>query len=104
MGLALVVLVGSFVLRPSPVLGVDGTALGSSVPNRGGFLLGSLPPCEQRAGNHWICSVYDSGFSGTIEYDVRVGSLGCWRAVPTERWPGAESFSGCVSVLNYFLP
>lgn len=104
-GIGLVVVVGAFVLRPTPVLGVDGEALGASLPHRSEVLpIGDpLGPCEHERGNLWTCDVVDPELSGgTIPYAVRVGPLGCWTATPVRAaYESYGRFTGCVSVIDY---
>jgi hypothetical protein len=98
-----VLVVGLFAARPAPILGVNGSALGASLPHRGGDVLSidpSLGPC-QRSGTGWTCSLYDrEGSGGTLEYRVQMHGRGCWTAVPT-RFGGWGKLSGCMTIFAY---
>ncbi len=96
---------GLFAARPAPILGVDGAALGSSIPHRGGGLLAINPPmgpCRESA-TGWNCSLYDSeGSGGTVEYRVRTHGRGCWTAEPVRpaAWDWGK-LSGCLTIFDY---
>jgi hypothetical protein len=97
---AAVLVLGLFGARPTPVLGIDGGALQSSV---GGLDIFSLEPesCNREAGD-WICFLYESASSGSTSYRVQVDGLGCWKA--TRIGPSHENpkrLSGCASLVNY---
>jgi len=99
---ALVVVLGLFAARPSPILGLGGGALQSSVGND--FLLEGSAPCEKVRSGAWKCSRWDNGHSGTVSYRVHTDGLGCWSATRIERFSGEGSpkrFSGCVSLFHY---
>ncbi len=94
---ALLLVVGIFTARPTPIIGVDGKALQYSVG--GGSLLFDSQPCPHEANDTWTCGVYNSAVSGTVTYRVRVGGLGCWTAIRSER-VGVGSprrLSGCLT-------
>lgn len=95
---ALLLVVGIFSARPTPIIGVDGEALQYSVG--GGSLLFNSQPCpHDEANGTWTCAVYDGSVSGTIPYRVRVGGLGCWTAIRSEPI-GVDSpkrLSGCLT-------
>lgn len=97
--LALVLLLAAFVLRPSPVLGVNGAALQRSFA---GFIGGSGRPCDDLGDRLWKCRRMDEGLSGTVEYRVKVNSLGCWQArrvgYPDEGSP--RHLSGCITMVD----
>lgn len=99
--LAIFLMIAAFVLRPSPVLGMDGEALQHSV---GGSLGGGH--CEDRGGGTWRCSRQEGGLFAdeTVGYLVKVNSLGCWRAnrtgVPGE---GPQRLSGCVTMVDFIF-
>jgi len=102
---ALITAIGSFAMRPSPLLGVSGTAIGNSVPGRGGGLVFEvwphLGPCQQRGPDSWRCMVYDNeGSGGTVEYRVDVRGLGCWTAKPTRRSEEGD-LAGCLTLFDY---
>jgi len=97
-----VLVLGLFGARPTPVLGIDGDALQSSV---GGLDILSFEPksCDREDGE-WICFLYESASSGSISYRVQVGGLGCWKA--TRIGPSHENpkrLSGCASLVNYLF-
>jgi hypothetical protein len=103
--IALIAILGFAAARPAPFVGVNGAALGSSLPNRGGGvffqLWPELGPCEKAAAHKWDCALYDTeGSGGTVGYEVTVHRLGCWTAKPTSRG-GYGRLSGCISVFNY---
>ena len=99
--LAIFLMIAAFVLRPSPVLGMDSEALQHSV---GGFLGGGH--CEDLGGGTWRCSRQEGGLFAdeTIGYLVKVNGLGCWRAnrtgVPGE---GPKRLSGCVTIVDFIF-
>lgn len=95
-GAALIVAVGLLAARPTPLVGVDGSALQYSV---GGGSLFESGPCPRGQDGSWTCERYDSASSGAIPYRVKVGGLGCWTAVRTIR-TGDEHprrLSGCLT-------
>lgn len=102
----LVVLIGFFGARPSPLLSMNGTVIGNSLPDRGGghfiSLWPPLGPCGRGAAGTWSCEIYDQeGSGGTVGYRVKTDGLGCWTATPTG--PGGRGrLSGCVTLLDYF--
>lgn len=94
---------GFFMMRPAPVLGIDGAALQSSVGN-GGSLFDS-PPCRRVDGGAWRCERWDRQFSGQISYRVEVDGEGCWDA--TRVGPAGEDsdkrLSGCLWIFDYLF-
>lgn len=102
---AMIALLGLFAARPSPILGVNGTALGNSLPDRGGGAFFSLwpplGPCQRRGAHVWDCALYDQeGSGGTVNYRVKIHGLGCWTATPTQAG-GRGKLSGCLTILNF---
>jgi hypothetical protein len=104
--IAAVLVLGLFGARPSPLLGLDGSVLQSSVGN--GYFYGTADSCAPlRRGRvpdgGWLCGRYDAGFSGTVNYEVHSNGLGCWHAVrvgpPGEGSP--ERLSGCVNLYDF---
>jgi hypothetical protein len=97
---AVMVMLGIFGARPSPVLGLNGGALQHSV---GSSLITGDDSCEPASDGTWGCSHYDVGSSSTVSYRVTADWKGCWHAVlrgrPTEDNPKRRS--GCVSLVNY---
>jgi hypothetical protein len=95
---ALFLAIGLFATRPSPIVGVDGTALQYSVGD--GNLGSSVPPCTPTGNRIWSCYAYDDGFSGTVTYRVKTNRLGCWQAVRTSSsGEGADKrLSGCLTI------
>jgi hypothetical protein len=98
-GLVSVVLAGAFIARPAPVLGIDGSALESSMPRTPL----SAPPCEQVAGGYrcWVEPAERSG--GATPYRVELRGRGCWTARPLGPIApeGRGTISGCVTLLDY---
>jgi hypothetical protein len=96
-----VLVLGLFGARPTPVLGIDGEALQSSV---GGIDVLSFEPesCEPGDGE-WTCFVYESEISGSISYRVEVDWKGCWEAVKVgqSRGENPRTLSGCASLVDY---
>ena len=88
--------------RPSPLLGLDGRALQSSVGNKVPYLP-EPDPCERQADGSWMCTRWDAGFSGTVGYEVRADRLGCWEAErATFSGEGSpKELSGCVSLVDF---
>jgi len=86
-----------------PAIGTpSGDALRHSLEGRtGGYGLGDLYGCEQRADGIHACEVLDSGGSSTVKYRVRMDGR-CWHARKTssetyEEPPRLERrLSGCV--------
>jgi hypothetical protein len=104
--LALVLVVGLFAARPTPILGVEGSSLERSVGGGiGGIPAFELGPCRHLAGNRWMCSHWDDQVSGQVSYLVRVDNLGCWQATrvgpPGEGSPKYRS--DCVTVFDYLF-
>jgi hypothetical protein len=102
--LALLLAVGLFSARPTPVLGVGGDTLQYSVS--GGNMGLSVAPCRRRDHGAWSCSVYDNQFSGTVGYRVKVNGLGCWQAT-REGFAGEGSekrLSGCITIWDELRP
>lgn len=90
-----------FVVRPTPVLGVDGASLGRSVD---GFL--ATGSCKRlRADGRWECFKTDAGGSGGSTYLVEVDWLGCWdgrrRGRPALEGGTPLRISGCVTLLSH---
>lgn len=98
---ALVLALGVFGARPSPLLGVGGKALESSVGNGGVFL--DAAPCDRINADTWTCARWDNQFSSTVAYRVKVDDFGCWKAakVGPAGEGSARRLSGCVSLLDY---
>lgn len=99
---ALVVVLGLAAARPSPILGVDGLALGHSV---GTGDIGATQACRPAGDDAWTCERYDAERSGTVGYLVRVEDSGCWTARRTEP-AGEESperVTGCITVVDHIL-
>jgi hypothetical protein len=105
--IALVIVVGFFVARPAPVLGIDGASLESSLPHSP-F---SSEPCHE-GGGEWTCWVATREASGdSLPYRVHIHGLGCWTAKPAPAagrgWrqlvgrEGWGTLRGCVSLLDY---
>lgn len=96
------VVLGLFGARPSPVLGLDGQALQSSVGNTTLLGLGD-DSCDREGDGSWTCSRFDVGFSSTVGYRVRANGMGCWRAERST--PGGEGspkrLSGCVTLFDF---
>jgi hypothetical protein len=94
---------GFFMMRPAPVLGIDGAALQSSVGN-GGSLFDS-GPCRKVDDGAWRCERWDRQFSGQISYRVEVDGEGCWDANRVGP-PGEGSdkhLSGCLWIFDYLF-
>jgi hypothetical protein len=99
---ALIGVLGFFGARPSPILGMDGGSLESSVGNGGSFGF-QTQPCRHMGGNAWSCGRWDEQFSGQVGYRVEVDGLGCWNATRVGP-PGEGShkrLSGCVTLADY---
>jgi hypothetical protein len=93
---------GAFVMRPSPLLGVDGRSLESSVGNGSSLFGFQLEPCTEKGGE-WRCSRWDDQMSSTVGYRVDVDGAGCWHA--TRIGPPGEGsdkrLSGCLWLFDY---
>lgn len=75
-GVVSVVLLGAFIARPAPILGVDGTALENSMPRT----LFDAHPCKEIAGGY-TCAVETKEASGySMTYRVKLHGRGCWTA------------------------
>jgi hypothetical protein len=89
-------------MRPAPLLGIDGRSLESSVGNGGSLFGFQLEPCK-KDGEAWRCWRWDDQFSGTVIYRVDVDGVGCWHA--TRAGPAGEGsdkrLSGCLWVFDY---
>ena len=98
--LGLLLVVGLFASRPTPVLGVDGESLQYSVG--GPSLFGQSAPCRHVAPGTWSCSRYDSSRSADVGYRVRIHGLGCWTAtrIGSRRDPGEQRLSGCITLAD----
>jgi hypothetical protein len=96
--LAALLVVGFFASRPTPILGVDGSALQYSV---GGPLVPSALPCERLAADLYRCLAMDEEGSSTVSYEVKTRRLGCWTAIYVNARGSREPrtrFSGCVTI------
>jgi len=108
-GLALAAVAVVFVLgllgaRPTPILGIDGAALQSSLGTTGISREGGS--CEREGGGNWTCLRHDEEFSSTVPYRVHVNGLGCWHAkllVPPDRETGPKDLSGCIGLFDYVV-
>ncbi len=100
----LVLAVGLFTSRPTPITGVGGQALQHSV---GGADLGlSDGPCRRGDGGRWHCRAYDTQSSSTLPYRVKVSGSGCWTGTLIGR-PDPESperLSGCITIWDEIRP
>lgn len=99
LALSAVLVLGAFIARPAPVLGVDGKPLQNSVGGRG------IEACEQLEDRVWSCRHYDDSLSGTVPYRVSVDFMGCWTATRThERGapPSPQKLEGCLTLIDYF--
>jgi hypothetical protein len=98
--LGLFMVTAAFVLRPSPVLGVDDEALQHSV---GGFL--GDGHCEGLGDHTWRCSRREGGLFADeiVAYSVEVDNLDCWRAdaFRFSAKGGPEHLSGCITVVDF---
>lgn len=93
---------GLFGARPSAVLGVDGGSLQSSVGSS--LVLGSVGDCERIGDRVWRCSRYDSEYSSSIPYRVKVNRSGCWQARSIGFAAKAASrpeLAGCVTLYDF---
>lgn len=101
--IALILVLGSFAARPTPILGVGGRSLASSVGNDiPGY---GAQSCKRLRNDAWSCPRWDDQRSGTVSYRVQVDGLGCWHAIRFGS-PGEGSdkrLSGCVTIIDYFL-
>jgi hypothetical protein len=96
-----IVMVGLCAARPSPILGIDGGSLGSSVGTGG---LSTTEPCLHIDGEIWRCARYDDLVSGPIKYRVGVRNSGCWTArVDDESVGRRKPLSGCITIVDHFL-
>lgn len=87
-----------FAMRPAPILGIDGSSLGSSVGEDDG-------DCEEVQDDLWSCDVLDSASSGGT-FVVETKGLGCWDAWYAERpdhsdRSGDPDRSGCITLLDF---
>lgn len=100
---AAVVALGILGARPTPILGLSGAALGSSVGNGARTLGFSSGNCRQSPGGAWVCDRWDSQYSGSVPYRVEVDGVGCWKGLrlgpPDEGSP--KRISGCVNLSDY---
>jgi hypothetical protein len=99
---AVVLVLGLLGARPTPILGIDGAALQSSLGSTGIPKEGNS--CERKGGGNWMCLRHDEEFSGTVPYRVHVNGLGCWHAkllVRPDSETGPENLSGCIGLLDY---
>jgi len=93
---------GFFGARPSAVLGVDGHSLQNSV---GDSLIFDSPSGCEREGRFWACQKWNSGYSGTVLYRVKVNRMGCWQAV-RDGYAGEGSpkrLTGCVTLYDFLV-
>lgn len=98
---AVILVLGLLGARPTPILGLDGAALQSSVGSTG---VSGGKTCEREGGGNWTCLRHDEEFSGTVPYRVHVNGLGCWHAtllVRPDRETGPKNLSGCVGLFDY---
>ena len=107
-GVAIVVALVLFALRPTPILGVDGKALESSIRDSGD----PQPPCRHSSGDELICTVDGGAINKTLSlkvvYRVDVDRLGCWaaRRVGSPRLFGNPPLhmSGCITLGDHIRP
>lgn len=81
------------------MIGVHGKALQYSVG--GGNLGFSMAPCHPAGNEAWSCQRYDSEFSSTVPYRVKVDGLGCWRGervVPAPEGDAEKHLSDCITI------
>jgi hypothetical protein len=99
---SILVLVGLFSARPTPILGVDSESLQYSVGGGGIVTFGDR--CRPREDGSWTCFRYDNASSGDVPYRVEVNWSGCWQATykgPREFRPEDQRLSGCVTVFDH---
>jgi hypothetical protein len=107
-GVAILVALFLFGLRPTPILGVDGKSLEFSIRGSGD----SQPPCRHGSTETWICTVdggsINSRLTLRIPYRVEVNWLGCWKArrIGRPRLFGNPPLhlSGCVTLGDHIRP
>ncbi len=98
---AVVLVLGLLGARPTPILGIDGAALQSSLGTTG---IPGGNSCERKGGGNWTCSRHDDEFSSTVPYRVHVNGLGCWHAkllVRPDPETGPKTLSGCAGLFDY---
>jgi hypothetical protein len=88
-----------FMLLPTPLVGVDGRALGYSVS------VLSDDACQHGPHDAWICPYFPAGGSGNVSYRVTVNRLGCWTGTRLGHGPvegdAPREISGCISILDH---
>lgn len=96
-------LVAAFLLRPTPIVGVDGESLAAST----GAPVNELnsEPCTED-GDLWTCTIAgepdpEPGDPGPTTYQVEVDSWGCWtiKGGKGPEVPGVVT--GCVTIENH---
>ncbi len=100
-GLLVLAFLTFFAFRPTPILGINGGALHSSV---GGSIADG--GCTHIRPGVWKCPRTDSEGSSDVTYRVEVDGLGCWNATRGGGYDpelGPKQLSGCVTIANYLL-
>jgi hypothetical protein len=92
-------LIAAFILRPTPILGVDGEPLAVSAGADLSQL--SFEPCVER-GEKWVCTLPDDSESTrptVISLDV--DWKGCWTAEVVENGTVDPPAEGCVTLMDH---
>lgn len=99
-----IALIAGFVLRPTPILGVDGESLAAST----GAPVNELgaQPCTEAGGERWTCTIPDDpiadpGGAGPSTYSVKVDGLGCWTVEGAKGPAMPEANEGCVTMADH---
>jgi hypothetical protein len=92
-------LIAAFILRPTPILGIDGESLAFSAGADPGQL--TLEPCVER-GDEWLCSLPDDseGARATV-VSLDVDWTGCWTAEVVESGTIDPPAQGCVTLMDH---
>ena len=101
-GLGIAFVIAGFLVIPGPV---NGRSLLDSVvraSGSGGLADTGLSHSCTRAGPRWRCVVTGHGGSGSVVYEVKVGSLSCWkgRLVASNGQSMPKKIRGCVVLLR----
>jgi hypothetical protein len=100
-------LIALFVLRPTPIVGVDGESLAASTGSTVNEI--NSVPCKQEGGeddDKWMCTYPgvpdpEPGDPGPTTYEVTIDGWGCWNIGGVQGPTDPPETSGCVTLMNH---
>jgi hypothetical protein len=99
-------LIAAFVLRPTPLLGVDGESLAASTGAPVNEI--NAVPCEEKGEDKWTCTIPgepeldpEDPSPVSTTYEVTIDSWGCWTIGGIRGPTDPPESTGCVTIMNH---